>query len=346
MITEDFVEFRGYKVWYRLVKPVTPDPAAPLLLLHGGPGGSSDIFEPLEALAEQGRTVIRFDQLGCGRSDRPRDVSLWTIASCIEQVECLRKALEFERIHLLGHSWGSMLAIEYLLTCPPGVQSVCLSSAVISAQLWTEEARRLRSQLPGHIARALERCEKSYHPRRPPQPGAEPAPAVTQEQIDQQARRMHALFPFISHPWVARLAGWMSYLPPFRPAAYEILGIQFVLRHICRLRPMPLGMFKMLAGTNGEIYETLWGPSEFLISGLLKEWDIRPQLAHIHLPTLILSGRYDEATPAQMAILKEGIADSEQIILEQSSHCGMWEEPDKYRAAVLDFINRVEFAAA
>jgi hypothetical protein len=45
-----------------------------------------------------------------------------------------------------------------------------------------------------------------------------------------------------------------------------------------------------------------------------------------------------------MAILKEGIADSEQIILEQSAHCGMWEEPDKFRTAILDFINRFELA--
>jgi proline iminopeptidase len=156
---------------------------------------------------------------------------------------------------------------------------------------------------------------------------------------------MKAAFPFISHPLVARIASWMSYLPRLRPAAYNILGIQFVLRYVCRIRPMPLGMFRMLAGTNGEIYETLWGPSEFFAPGLLKEWDIRPSLSQIRLPTLILSGLYDEATPAQMAILKEGIADSEQVILEQSAHCGMWEEPDKYQAAILGFLNRVEAEA-
>ena len=105
---------------------------------------------------------------------------------------------------------------------------------------------------------------------------------------------------------------------------------------------MPFGIFRMLAGRNKEIYETLMGPSEFFCPGLYKDWDIRPRLSQIRLPTLILSGRYDEATPAQMAVLKNGIADSEQILLEQSSHCGMWEEPDKFRAAILSFINRVE----
>ena len=105
---------------------------------------------------------------------------------------------------------------------------------------------------------------------------------------------------------------------------------------------MPFGIFKMLAGRNKEIYETLMGPSEFFCPGLLKDWDIRPRLSLIHCPTLILSGRYDEATPLQMAFLKNGIAGSEQIILQQSSHCGMWEEPDKFRAAILGFINSVE----
>lgn len=156
---------------------------------------------------------------------------------------------------------------------------------------------------------------------------------------------MRAVFPLVSHPLVAWLASVMSYLPRLRPAAYGILGVQFVLRHICRLQPMPLGIFRMLAGTNGEIYAALWGPSEFFAPGLLRDWDFRPRLAQVRLPALILSGRYDEATPAQMAVLKEGIAHAEQVMLERSAHCGMWEEPDAFRAAVLRFLNRVEDAA-
>lgn len=153
---------------------------------------------------------------------------------------------------------------------------------------------------------------------------------------------MNAAFPFISHPLTARVASWMSYLPPLRPAAYEILGIQFVIKHIYRRQPVPLGIFKMLAGVNGEIYETLWGPSEFFAPGLLKDWNIRPRLSEIRFPILIISGLYDEATPDQMSILKDGLVNVEQVILEQSAHCGMWEEPEKYRAAILGFLNRVE----
>jgi pimeloyl-ACP methyl ester carboxylesterase len=199
--------------------------------------------------------------------------------------------------------------------------------------------------MPSYISKALDRYEKYYRPPKPPEPGAKPAPSLSQKEIERRAWMLSLIYTFISRPlaaWIASL--WMSYVPLLRSVAYEILSIQFYLRHVCRLQPMPFGIFKMLAGRNKEIYETLMGPSEFSCPGLLKDWDISPRLPQIRCPTLILSGLYDEATPAQMAILKERIDNSEQIILGQSAHCGMWEEPEKFRAAILGFINRVEFA--
>jgi aldehyde:ferredoxin oxidoreductase len=121
---------------------------------------------------------------------------------------------------------------------------------------------------------------------------------------------------------------------------------------------MPFNIFRMMAGANEEINEYLMGPSAFFCPGVLKDWDIRPRLPEICCPTLILCGRYDQATPTQMAILKKGIrqgikerikkgvnqriSDCKQIVLKHSAHCGMWEEPDKFRGAILDFVNRTE----
>jgi pimeloyl-ACP methyl ester carboxylesterase len=346
MISEGFIDFQGYKIWHRIAKPATAGSATPLLPLHGGPGLGSDYLEPLEALTDRGRTVIRFDQLGCGKSDRPRDLKIWELSGCVEQTESIRKALRLDSIHLLGHSWGGMVALEYLLTYPSRVRSLCLCSSVVSVQLWVKEARRLLSLMPSHISKALDRCEKSLRPRKPPEPGAKPAPSLTQKKINCRARILRVVFPFLSNPLAAGLASLTSYWPMLRSCSHEILSIQFNLRHACRLRPMPFGIFRMLAGVNQELYETLWGPSDFSATGLLENWDIRPRLPQIHCPTLILSGLYDVATPTQMAFLKQGIAGSKQIILQQSSHCGMWEEPYKYRAAILGFINRVECANA
>jgi proline-specific peptidase len=73
---EGYIEVPGARVWYRAVGEQTE--AIPLLCLHGGPGFTHYYLEPLEALAEH-RRVIFYDQLGCGRSDQPDDLSLWTV---------------------------------------------------------------------------------------------------------------------------------------------------------------------------------------------------------------------------------------------------------------------------
>jgi L-proline amide hydrolase len=69
---------------------------------------------------------------------------------------------------------------------------------------------------------------------------------------------------------------------------------------------------------NPEIYHTMAGPSEFHVTGTLKEWDIRDRLGEIQLPTLVTSGRYDEATPAIAETVHRGIVGSEWVIFEQT----------------------------
>src|SRR5688500_5534687 len=158
--SEGFVAFRNFKTWYHVSGDLGGD-AIPLLLLHGGPGAPSAYLEPLDDLAagSEGRPVVRYDQVGCGRSDRPTDPSLWRIETFVEELAAVRQQLGLERVHLLGQSWGGMLALEYLLTKPDGVASLTLSNSLASAPLWCEEARRLRSDLPAGIQNAMRRFE-------------------------------------------------------------------------------------------------------------------------------------------------------------------------------------------
>lgn len=149
---EGRIPFRGFATWYRDVGPLD---GVPLLCLHGGPGSSHHYFEPLEALAEEGRRVVLYDQLGCGASDRPDDPDLWTVELFVDEVGAVRRALGLERIHLLGTSWGSMLGIEYMLTKPAGVVSLVLNSPPTSAETWQAEAGRLRDELPDDVRRVL-----------------------------------------------------------------------------------------------------------------------------------------------------------------------------------------------
>jgi len=92
----------------------------------------------------------------------------------------------------------------------------------------------------------------------------------------------------------------------------------------------------------GFVYNYMNGPSEFHVTGVIKDWDCTDHLSEIHVPTLILSGRYDESTPAINEVLHRGIAGSEWVIFEHSSHLAHVEEPELYMQTVQAFLNRVE----
>ena len=152
---EGHIDVPGGQVWYKVVGS---GESVPLLTLHGGPGGGHDYLEPLNALASE-RPVVFFDQLGCGKSDTPDDVSLWRIDRFVDEVTAVRDALGLDRIHLLGHSWGGWLAIEYMLGAPSGVVSLTLASTSASIPQFVYEAGELISKLPREMAETMRRLE-------------------------------------------------------------------------------------------------------------------------------------------------------------------------------------------
>jgi len=149
---EGFVEVTGGRVWYARSGPPG---RTPLLVLHGGPGAASYYVEPLaEAIAEH-RPTVWYDQLGCGRSDKPDDPSLWTVERSIEELDQVRQALGLERCHLLGQSWGGWLAIDYMCRGPQGIEGLVLASTSASIPQFVAEARRLIEELPEPARTAL-----------------------------------------------------------------------------------------------------------------------------------------------------------------------------------------------
>jgi proline iminopeptidase len=151
---EGFVNVTGGRVWYRIAGRGS---GIPLLTLHGGPGVPHDYLEPLEELGND-RSVVFYDQLGCGRSDRPSDPSLWRVDRFVDEIAQVRAALGLEQIHLLGQSWGTMLAAEYLLTRPAGIRSVMMANPAISVPRFIADVTRLRHELPEFARRVLEQC--------------------------------------------------------------------------------------------------------------------------------------------------------------------------------------------
>ena len=155
---QGFVDVPGGPVWYKVAGD---GPGIPLLVLHGGPGGTSCGYSRLESLGSE-RPVIRYDQLGSGRSGRPDDVSLWQADRFVEELHVLRQELGLDQIHLLGHSWGGALAAAYVLEKgTDGIASVVLSSPLLSTPLWIEAAHSMRSMLPADIQETLKRHEQA-----------------------------------------------------------------------------------------------------------------------------------------------------------------------------------------
>ena len=149
---QGFINVPGGPVWYKVSGN---GEGLPLLALHGGPGSTSCTYSLLDPLGDQ-RSIIRYDQLGSGRSGRPDDLSLWKVDRFVEELDVIRKKLKLEKFHLLGHSWGAALAGAYLLEKgTTGVASVIFSSPLLSTPLWIEDANYLRSQLPQGIQDAL-----------------------------------------------------------------------------------------------------------------------------------------------------------------------------------------------
>ncbi len=291
-VSEGYIPFRGYRTWYKSVgDPASDATRPPLLALHGGPGAPHDYLENIAKLAQSGRRVIFYDQLGCGRSDRTGRPEMYTAPLFVEEVGEVRRALGLERIHLLGQSWGGMLAMEYMLTQPKGVASLLIESSPASVPLWLVEVNRLRQELPPEVQTTLLRHE---------------AAGTTSSPEYQQAMTV------------------------------------FYDRHVCRVSPYPDFVQRGFDNISAEVYETMNGPSEFHVIGTIKDWDILSRLGEIIHPTLLLSGRHDEVTPATMARVHCGIRGSEWVIFEQSSHLSHVEEEARWLEVVNEWLRRYD----
>lgn len=165
-VREGDLPYLGFHTHYRVVEPDREDPTkVPLLLLHGGPGSTHNYFELLDSFADlDHRRLVMYDQLGCGDSwddamaQRPE---LWTYETWDRELIAVRKALGLGECHLLGQSWGGMLAIEYLINYQPhGIHSVVLSSTLPSSALWSHDQHRKLRYLPQEEQNAIRSAEE------------------------------------------------------------------------------------------------------------------------------------------------------------------------------------------
>jgi proline-specific peptidase len=141
------VPWRNFRTWTVTLGAREIDGRLPILALHGGPGVPSDYLLALEPLTAN-RRVILYDQVGCGRSTPGEPPAEWVLDLFLEELSAVRRALGLNQVHVLGHSWGGMLAIEHALTEAPGVASLTLVCTPPSVPQWVEEVQSLVHVLP------------------------------------------------------------------------------------------------------------------------------------------------------------------------------------------------------
>lgn len=284
-----YISVTGGMVWYEIIGEEKN--ATPLLVLHGGPGSPHDYLKPLEALASD-RPVIFYDQLGCGKSDKPNDTSLWTVERYVKELSELRQFLAIDKLHILGNSWGTMLACRYMIDeKPKGVASLILSAPCLSASRWAADQRRYIDELPSDKRETILKCEANGD---------------------------------------------------YESKEYQDAMIFYYKRHVCRLDPWPEILLNAFGQLNMDIYRHMWGPSEFTVSGTLKNFDVTERLLEIKVPTLFTCGRFDEATPKTTSYYQSKLPGSEIAIFEDASHLHLYEKTEEYLKTVRGFLRRVK----
>ena len=153
-----------YKVWTKRIGRG----GVKVLLLHGGPGFTHEYLEAMEDfLPAAGVEMYYYDQLGCGNSDQPNDVSLWTLPRYVEEVEQVRAGLGLEQFVLYGHSWGGRLAIDYALRYQSHLRGLVISNMTAGIRSYLKRTAMLKDLLtPARRARldALEQAQDYDNP--------------------------------------------------------------------------------------------------------------------------------------------------------------------------------------
>jgi proline iminopeptidase len=160
---EAMLPVRGGRIWYKRSGTGT---GTPMVLLHGGPGAGSFYLKPFEAIGDD-RPIIRYDQLGAGKSDRLTDTTLMNIPRFVEELDSLRRALGIEKWFVNGHSWGTVLAIEYYKAHPEHVAGIVFGGSVFDWRAYAREANTWVKQLSDSSQRAIAAWKKGGSPDLP-----------------------------------------------------------------------------------------------------------------------------------------------------------------------------------
>jgi proline iminopeptidase len=289
---DGFVNVVGGRIAFRVTGSGR---SIPVLWIHGGPGGSSCAYiENLSGLASE-RPIVFYDQLGSGYSDRIEDVEQFAqLPRFVAEIAAVRAELGLREVHLVGHSWGATVLLEYLLTTrPDGVKSSVFIGPFFGAARWNEDAHQLVEDMPEKARQAISAAIDS---------GA--------FETDDYIRASQL---YNRRYWVRK--------PPDQPSLAP-----------CR---------KMPSGDSG-IYRFMWGPSDIVVTGTLKNHERISRLSELDLPVLFVAGQHDMARPETVERYQAMVGGSRLVVLPDAGHAVHLDQAGPLNNVLADFFIAVE----
>jgi proline iminopeptidase len=283
---EGTLTVRGGRIWYKRSGTGT---GTPMVLLHGGPGAGSYYMKPFEDIGDD-RPIVRYDQLGAGKSDRLTDTTLMNIPRFVEELDSLRRALRIERWFVNGHSWGTVLALEYYKAHPEHVAGIVFGGSVFD---WRAYARA--------------------------------TDAWTKQMSDSSQRAIAA--------WKA---GGSAETPAFKAATEEFYS-KYVWRH-----PVKADADSANASFGAEQYNYMQGAYEYVVTGTMKNYDVRAGLPKIAVPVLSTTGEFDEVGPKTVEAHARMIPGARFIRYPGAGHVTTWDARDANVRDVREFLRSVD----
>lgn len=278
-----YLKIKGHAIYYEVYGDLNSG-KTPLLVVHGGPGSSHNYLLPLAHFSNHS-PVIFYDQLGNGRSQIPESDKFYVKEYFVQELEQVIKQLKLKEVNLLGHSWGGMLAIEFLRKPRPVVKNLILSSAMIDSRLYNQSVEPLLAKLGKSNLALIKQSEKT---------------------------------------------GTMG------SAEVEALNKRYILSHLYQGPERPI--YYRSKNFNLHQYNKMWGFTEMRVTGNLKNWSGLKTLKSIKQPTLVISGKNDELTPAQNRKTVELLPNGKSVIIPDSSHGLITEQSGLYFKALREFL--------
>ncbi len=286
----------GARLWV-----VTAGKGEPLIIIPGGPGGNHLAYRTFDSLAKSGIQLIYFDAFGRGKSDTAINVKDYTLDRDIEDIEGLRQAMHLDKVSLLGHSYGSLVAQGYALKYGHNLNRLIIANGFHSFLMWQENDDNSNHEIKTNYPEVWQELMKIRE-----------AGAVSSDENHQD---IYGKVPY-------------GFLYAYNPSRFE--PKQGVIR---KHYPNPFNakLYYQMVGRDGD----------FIVGSDIGSFDFRKQLKQLKMPVLIIAGRYDRvAVPWMEVKYKEYCPQAKFVMFEHSGHNPQVEEPEKEFPLIVAFLKK------